>query len=208
METNSNKKTSKNMKSCGCLFCRSKCSKCGSIDITVNYENSILRYRYRNQTLNHIWIDQVRKSIFRSKYETGIKLKCNKCGNTIVATGEWDNDAKKALFKSYSSESQKICLGKDSKYHKQVTELFKYIENFMWLKGKKLWNSCSNVHFFFDENAKTKKEMHLLKIERYMFGKYAANDYNRKKVPPDDQNNLVMQRYKKLFAHALPQNHK
>jgi hypothetical protein len=200
MRTNSDKKKWNNINYCGCLFCLSKCFKCGSLDITVNYQNDFLRYRYRNQTLNHIWIDEVRKSIFRSKYATGIKIKCNKCGHTIVATGEWDHDTRKALLKSYSSESNKRCLRKDSKYHKQANWLFKYIENAMWLKGKKWWNSCSNAHFFFDEKSKKNDIKHKIKIEGYMLGKYASNNYNRKKIPPDDQNNFVMERYKKLMA--------
>ena len=65
--------TPKRNKSCDCLFCLSKCQKCNSTDITVEY-NDLFRYEYKNDTWNHIYIKRLKKRVSQS----GLKFYCNK----------------------------------------------------------------------------------------------------------------------------------
>jgi hypothetical protein len=57
---------------CDCIFCNSKCPKCGSLDIEVNFK---LGFSYINDTKDSINLDCT---------DEEIELECNTCGERIT----------------------------------------------------------------------------------------------------------------------------
>ncbi len=65
----------KHLKDCSCIFCKSKCPKCGSTQVAVTVR---LEYEYSNKRRDHITV---------LKAGDGLKLKCRACGARL-ALGE------------------------------------------------------------------------------------------------------------------------
>ena len=69
----------KHKKECDCIFCNSKCPKCGSETISVKFK---MTWEYNNDALNDIEINHV---------DDSIEVECKDCREEYHL-GEWGND--------------------------------------------------------------------------------------------------------------------
>jgi hypothetical protein len=170
-----------------CIFCFSKCLKCGSHDIIVEYR-TFFRYKYRNKYKDHIYVTKLKK---RSKsYAPLLKIDCNKCKNKITAIGEINGIDGVRYLRSYTRDNRRKNFKSNSKYYRQAKYLFDKMERLYMMPtgvGNKM--SCDSLHIFID-GIKTKirePKRHFIKVE--WFSNYwqniiyTTNNFGYKKNP-------------------------
>ncbi len=78
MKTNGSKKVKPKKKKCGCIFCISKCPKCGSPSVQVEFD---VRWEYVNDSEHSIEL----------KPDENLRLQCNDCDSSYNY-GIWGDD--------------------------------------------------------------------------------------------------------------------
>jgi hypothetical protein len=148
-----------------CIFCFSKCLKCGSLDITVEYQKH-LHYKYRNKFIDHIYVTKLKKRSIPIK--PLLKIDCNKCKNKITAIGEINRFNEVLYLKSYDRDNRRKIFRSNSKYYRQAKYLFEIMEKlYMMPTGVRNKISCDSFHVFVDGTRTKIKRLkgHLIKIE-------------------------------------------
>jgi hypothetical protein len=191
MKTNINDIRSTKAKMCNnCIFCFSKCLKCGSLDITVEYQTveyqKDLHYKYRNKFIDHIYVARLKKRSIG--FTPLLKIDCNKCQNKITAIGKINRFNEVLYLKSYNRDNRSKNFRSNSKYYRQAKYLFEIMEKLYMMPtgvGKKM--ICDSFHVFVD-GTKTKIDKlkgDYIKIEWFLyFGEneiYTTNNFSYKK---------------------------
>jgi len=169
-----------------CIFCFSKCLKCGSLDVTVEYRNHH-HYKYRNKFIDHIYVTKLKKR--STPIKPLLKIDCNKCKNKITAIGEINRFNEVLYLKSYNRDNRRKNFRSNSKYCRQTKYLFEIMEKLYMMPtgvGKKM--SCDSFHVFVD-GTKTKikgPKGHFIKIEWFDNADnvtYTTNNFSYKNEP-------------------------
>jgi hypothetical protein len=163
-----------------CSFCLSRCLKCGSLDITVHMQINGDSFNYRNICKNRIYIHKVKKGIFYSDKKRGIKISCNKCGNTIKAI-----DIKNGSFpvlKTYNLKAPGKFLHGNSKYHIQLVKHYGLLDGLCYDIHLDDWLPCESVCLFFDHAKRNKDGACTLQTERVLDIKFENRCYLKGKT--------------------------
>jgi hypothetical protein len=175
------------VRSCNdCVFCFSKCLKCGSNDVTVEYRNN-LYYKYRNKFKDHIYVTKLKKRSIG--LPPLLRIDCNKCKNKITAIGEINRKGEAQYLKSYSRNNRSKNFNSNSKYYRQAKYLLKIMESlYMMPTGVGTKMSCDSFHVFVDG---TKAKInglkgHSIKVEWFDNADnvtYTSNNFSYKDEP-------------------------
>jgi hypothetical protein len=146
-----------------CIFCFSRCLKCGALDITVEYRN-IFHYKYRNKFNDHIYVTKLEK---RSLGKPPLlKIDCDKCKNKITAIGEINRFGNVQYSESYNRKKLDKRFRSNSKYYNQAKFLFQFLEKIKMIPFDPMMISADGFHVYID-GTNSKMGVHSLKIEWY-----------------------------------------